>query len=456
MKWQPHDYQMRAISLMLGQGAAGLFLDPGLGKTSVTLAAFKILKDKGLAKKMLVVAPLRPMELTWPNEIRKWDTFSGLTHTILHGREKEANLHQEVDVYLINPEGLKWLYDRPNKPRFDIICVDESTKFKDSQTKRFKLLKEHIATFNRRWILTGTPVPNGLMDLFGQIFILDLGRALGRYITHYRNRYFYNPNVWDPYTWAARPGAFEEITERIAPLVLRLKAEDYIKMPELVDIDVHVQLPPEAAEQYKSIEDEFYAQIAGQEIVAENAAVAGGKCRQICNGALYYHDKDKMSREWVPVHNAKLDALEDLLEELGGAPVIIMYEFNHDLDRIRDRFGKDLPIFTGLTGSRLVKLEADFNEGKIPILLGHPSSMALGLNLQGACHHVIWFGMTWNYGDYDQSIRRVRRQGQKSTQVFNYRIVAMGTVDERVGLRLIAKRNLQEALNEAIQEKGNS
>jgi SNF2 family DNA or RNA helicase len=454
MEWVPHQYQEKAISLLLSQASAGLLLDPGLGKTAISLASFLILKEQGLAKKMLVIAPLRPMQLTWPSEIKKWDTFNGITFSIVHGKDKQEALDQDTDLYLINPEGLDWLYKSGgfSRHKFDILCVDESTKFKAHSTKRFKLLKENLDRFNRRWILTGTPVPNGLMDLFGQIYILDFGRALGRYITHYRNRFFFNPNPFDPYTWAGREGAFEEITERIAPLVLRLKAEDYLDMPELIDVDIPVELPPEAMEKYKAIEDDFILQLGTDTIVASNAAVAGGKCRQICNGAIYFTD-DIGERDWKPIHDEKLDALEDLLDELNGAPTLVLYEFNHDRERIEQRLG-ELPSFTGVTDKKQQKLIDDFNAGKIRTLIGHPGSIGHGLNLQGACSHVIWFGLTWNLEHYDQAIARIYRQGQTAERVFNYRIFAKSTLDERVAEALGKKTSLQDTLLEELQKRG--
>lgn len=449
LNFTPHEYQYRAIQLLVSQGAGGLFLDPGLGKTVCVLSAFMVLQRKGLANKMLVVAPLRVASKTWPDEIEKWAHTNHFTYVVLHGPEKLARLDEDVDIYIINPEGLLWLFDKKTiLPKFDVLCIDESSKFKNSQTQRFKLLKPNIPLFERRWILTGTPVPNGLIDLFGQLYILDLGRSLGRYITHYRMRYFYQ-NPWDMYTWLPRPSAHAEIVKAISPLILQLSAEDYLKMPDLVFKDLPIQLPPAAMKIYKEVEDDFISALESEDrVVAANAAVAGGKCRQIANGAVY------VGESFQKIHDAKLDALEDLLEELGGAPVLLLYEFRHDAARIIERFG-EMPILGGnLSESKLSNLVDRFNAGSVPILLGHPASMGHGLNLQGSCRHVIWFGIPWNLEHYDQAIARIYRQGQKAEAVIVYHLMGTGTADERVLKALGVKDKNQQTLLAALADTG--
>lgn len=443
--WTPHSYQKRAIQLMLSQGSAGLFLDPGLGKTSIALASFLILLNRGLAQKMLIVAPLRPVYKVWPDEIKKWAEFEGLEYSILHGKDKEERLEDDAHIHIINPEGLLWLLASKNLPRYDVLCIDESSKFKNSQTKRFKLLKTFLHTFKRRWILTGTPVPNGLEDLFGQIYILDLGAALGKYITHFRNQYFQRVG-YNLYEWRPVPGAFERVVDKISPLVLRMSAEEYLEMPELVNVVTKVTLPEKARTQYNEVEENFLTALEDGVLVAANAAVAGIKCRQIANGAVYLQDS-----EYVNIHDAKLEALEDLLEELGGAPTLVFYEFEHDLQRIRARLGEVPVLGSGISPRKLDGLITRFNAGEIPVLLGHPASMGHGLNLQGSCHHVIWFGITWNLEHYDQSIARVYRQGQKSERVFVYHIVAEETLDEKVMKTLASKDRNQQSLLDGLR-----
>lgn len=457
-QWAPHAYQVSAIKLLLSQGAVGLFLDPGLGKTSICLAAFKILKAKGFAAKMLIVAPLRPCYKVWPDEIKKWLDFTGLTYTVLHGKHKEKNLASNVDIYIVNPEGLAWLFAPTTvRPSFDILCVDESSKFKNSQTQRFKLIKPLLPGFARRWILTGTPVPNGLTDLFGQLYILDLGASLGRYITHFRREYF-NQSGYGGYDYTPKPDAFQRIIERIKPLILQLSAEDYLKMPELVTQDIAIDMPADAMKIYKMVEDGFFAEMESNKIVAANAAVAGGKCRQIANGAVYHAIEAPLTfqgikinwdKNYTEVHDAKLDALEDLIDELGGKPVLVLYEFEHDKERILKRFPQSR-AFTGLSQKKAGELQDAFNRGEVPMLLGHPDSMGFGLNLQETCHHVIWFGITWNLAFYDQAIARVYRQGQKAGTVFIYHLVAANTLDERVLKVLTAKDRTQQNLLTAL------
>lgn len=448
--WQPHDYQKRGIRLLLSQSAGGLFLDPGLGKTSICLAALKILKAKGYVSKCLIVAPLRPMYKVWPDEIEKWEDFKDLTYAILHGNIKEHNVRSTADIYLINPEGLLWLDGLPaaDVPAFDCIIIDESTKFKDSTTKRFRILKKILPTVARRWILTGTPVPNGISDLFGQIYILDAGRALGRYITHFRMQYF-ERSGYNLYEWKPRVGAFDEIVEKISPLILQLSADDYLAMPELKHLVIETELPAESMVRYRSVEDDFLSIAESGNIIASNAAVAGIKCRQLANGAVYDEN-----RNVIPIHDSKLEALESLFEELSGTPTLVMYEFQHDADRIMARLGK-LPIFSsGLSRAKLDSLINDFNEGRTPILLGHPASMGHGLNLQQSCHHIIWFGIPWNLEHYDQAIARIYRQGQKSGTVFVYHIVAKDTLDERVLKVLGGKDRTQQAVLGALGVSG--
>jgi len=441
-KWWPHDYQGRAVKMMISQGAVGLFLDPGLGKTSICLAALKVLRSAGYFRKALIIAPLRPMYSTWPAEVYKWEDFNDFTYAIIHGSEKAERLRCDVELYFVNPEGLKWLLSQPNLPEWDTLIVDESTKFKDSGTQRFRYLKGILPKFRRRWILTGTPIPNGLMDLFGQLYILDRGRSLGAYITHYRKEFF-EQSGWNKWDWTPQHGAFERIIEKIQPLILQLSAEDYLQMPELSFHDVPVELPPDARAIYKSVEDDFLAQLADPEklIVAANAAAAGTKCRQIANGAVYT-DAD---HNWEVIHAEKLDALEDLLEELNGHPVLVLYEYRHDFERLLRRF----PTAVSLKSGDVSAIVDRFNNGDIPLLVGHPASMGHGLNLQGSCHHVIWFGITWNLEHYDQAIARVYRQGQKN-HVMVYHIIAKDTKDEDVAAVLTQKDKTQQDLLKAL------
>jgi SNF2 family DNA or RNA helicase len=442
--WIPHEYQERAIRLLLGQASGGLFLDPGLGKTSICLATFEILKQQGLAKRVLIVAPLRPCYHVWPSEIEKWAEFGGLTYSILHGPNKMANLATDADIQIINPEGLLWLFQQKDLPQWDVLIIDESTKFKNSTTKRFKLLKPLIPRFMRRWILTGTPCPNGLEDLFGQIYLLDLGRSLGRYISHFRMQFF-TRSSWNVYEWTPQSDAFERVVELIRPLIIQLSAEDYLKMPELVYRNIVVDLPSEVMKTYREVEDQFITELEENKLVAANAAVAGIKCRQIANGRVYDSERNVLR-----LHEEKLDALESMVEEFNGQPTIVLYEFDHDRQAILERFPNTPVLGAGLSQAELKRVIQGFNAGQIPLILGHPASMGHGLNLQGACNHIIWYGITWNLEHYDQAIARVYRQGQENSHVFVYHIVAKDTLDERVLETLQSKDRTQQDLLGAL------
>lgn len=446
--WKPHDYQKKAIKFMLQNSCAGLLLDPGLGKTSITLAAIKVLKKEQLVSKTLIIAPLRVCYSVWPKEIEKWADFKDLSISILHGKNKEKNLEREADIYIINPEGLSWLFARNfKKLDFDMLVIDESSKFKATSSQRFKILRPILPYFKRRYILTGSPAPNGLLDLFGQIFILDLGNALGRYITHYRNTYFY-PTGFGGYEWKLQPGAEGRIQERIRPLTLRLDAEDYLEMPELIVNRVDVELTNVARQAYIEMEDELMAQMDKGDIVAANAAVASGKCSQIANGGIY--DEDHKAHF---IHDAKAVAVADLVSELSGTPALVAYEFGHDLIRLRDALGKTTPyIGGGVSPKKSAIIERAWNAGELEVLLGQPASIAHGLNLQQSGNHVIWHSLTWNFEHYDQFIRRIRRQGSKHKKVFVHHIVAKDTIDEVKLLALQRKNKTQKDLFEALND----
>lgn len=436
---------MRAVKLLLSQAAAGLFLDPGLGKTSTVLATIKILLEKNLIKKVLIIAPLWTVYNVWPTEIGKWENFRSLRCKILHGAKKADALQEDADVYVINPEGLKWLMHQKNTPHFDVLVVDESSKFKDSSTQRFKLLKPLLPSFKRRWILTGTPCPNGIQDLFGQMYILDFGRSLGRYITHFRNQFMDNVSFGMFPDWRPKPQAYSQVVERISPLVLQLSAEDYLQMPELVNTSIMVDLPPSARKLYDTVERDFVAEVENGHIIAANAAVAGVKCRQVANGAVYNADASTLH-----VHDEKLGALESIVDQLSGAPALVLYEFDHDRKRILAKY-PDAPVLGGGTSaSQAQAIIERFNRGEVPILLGHPASMGHGLNLQSSCHHIVWYGIPWNLEHYDQAIARIYRQGQASGRVFVYHIVARGTLDERVLVVLQDKDERQQGLLAAL------
>lgn len=455
--WEPKPYQERALEMMVKQASVGLLLDPGMGKTSTVLAGFDVLKSAGFMQKLLIIAPLRVCHSVWPNEVRKWQNFAHLRTSLIHGSvdQRLEALRADADIYLINPEGLLWLlneeYNLLQAHDFDGLCVDESTRFKNTTSKRFKLLRKYLPTFRRRWILSGTPAPNGIIDLFGQMLILEpSGAVLGKYITHFRNTYFI-PSGYGGYDWKLQEGAGEKILDKISPFVIRLTAEEHLDMPELRiggQWDVLVDLPPKARKVYDEVQSDFITLLGSGALVASNAAAAGTKCRQIANGAVYFTDQgdygqepDITRKDWVAIHTAKLDALESLLEELSGQPALIFYEFDHDRQRIQERL--DLPCLTGTSAKKGAKLVDAFNRGELRGLLAHPASAGHGLNLQESCQHVIWFGLTWNLENYQQGIDRVYRQGQDGA-VTVHRILTRGTLDERVA-EVLAHKDVEQS-----------
>lgn len=456
MKWTPHPYQKAGIQFGIQHACAGLIWDPGLGKTTTMLAIFKLLKARGMVKKMLVITPLRPAYLTWPAEGQKWEEFKGLDIRVIHGENKTWENVLAADVAVINPEGLGWLFSQTAGSKswpWQILCVDESTRFKHTQTQRFKLLRPVLEKFSRRYILTGTPAPNGLLDLFGQIFILDLGHALGRFITNYRMTYF-NPTGYGGYTWVPKPEAADKIQKRVAPLVHRLKAEDWLDLPPLIFNDVEVELPPNARAAYEAMEAIMISELESGKVVAANAAAVSGKCRQIANGGAYGQDADG-ERTALFIHDAKTDAVEEIVEELQGTPALISYEFDHDLGRLLKRFPDTPHIGGGVTPKKFKEIEAAWNAGELPLLFAQPSSVAHGLNLQnlpkGA--HIIRHSIGWDLEVEDQFIRRIYRQGYGGDRLIVHSIKAKDTVDEVVLKALARKDRTQKALLEALKEK---
>lgn len=465
-RWKPHKYQLKAVEFLLERLSAGLFLDPGLGKTSITYAAINVLKKQDLHEGTLVVAPRRPAIMVWPQEQARWHEFSDISVALVHGSKREELWAQPHDVYVVTYEGLLWLIKtgrlkgalRRRKVRN--IVFDELSKMKNTPTKRFKTIQPWLAQFDRRWGLTGSPAANGLMDLFGECFTLDLGRSLGKFITHYRFQFFdtYGDVRYPQFT--PKPGAEDAIYARIANLALRIDAEDHLTLPKLIPNKIMVDLPEKARRTYDELEAEFITEIEGQPFTAETAAALSQKCRQMASGAMYEDRVDPLTgvprtgrRKYAVLHDEKLDALEDLIEELNGQQLFVMYEYGHDLERILKRFG-DLPhIGGGTSDKKALEYEAAWNDGTLPILLGHPASVGHGLNLQRSnANQIAIFSLTWNYEYYDQFIRRLRRQGNNAPRVFVHHILARDTVDELIYNALSRKGSLQQRLHDALKE----
>lgn len=454
--WVPHDYQCRAVAFLMDQPNGALLLDPGLGKTSIVLAAFAKLKEMGVARKMLVIAPKRVCYLVWRQEGQEWKQFAHLKIGLLHGRHKDKVFEDDShDILLVNPEGIPWLSRRivgSWKDHFDTITLDELTKFKNAQAKRFKLLHPRIKNCARRWGLTGTPAPNGLRDLFGQMLILDDGQSLGKYFTHFRDRYFV-PG-FDGFSYHPQKGAEERIQERLKLNTLRMKAEDYITMPIMEPNKIVCEMDTKSRKAYDDMRREMVAEMEGGVVSAVNAAAAHNKLKQMAGGAVYVGDPvPGQKRKVVKIHDAKIDALVELVEGLAGQPLLVAYEFNHELERILERFPDTPYLGKGVSDPKTVEIEEAWNRNEIPMLLAHPASAGHGLNLQkGGASHLCWFSPTWDFELYDQFVRRLRRQGNTSSTIREHIIVMKNSIDDLVLEAIQDKDNTQARLLHGLSE----
>lgn len=625
--WVPHDYQKKAVKFLLSHGAAGLWLDPGLGKTMIDLYAFAQLQKARTARRMLVIAPLRVCWAVWPDEAKKWTQTSHLKVVVLHGPKKEQLLNEDADVFCINYEGLPWLLQKGRLAKLDcdLLSMDEIHKLKHSNTTRFKMLKPFLGRFTRRWGLTGTPAPNGLMDIFGQIYCLDLGDALGPFITAFRNKYFDATGFGD-YEWVLKPDekgdtkkTEEKIYKKIRPLILRI-GNDVLgdALPKLVFNDIKIDMPKDAMRVYVEMERKLITMLKdGTKINAVNTAVAAGKCLaegtevltdsgwkrienfdprdklwdgtewvsankllcmgskpvvechgvmmtldhkvmtaagwhtakeiiagesrneygradvrlpdgfsagrkqndtrkdaaqtggrglwhkicdtlcavcskrlagkgqsatsrvydivnagprhrftargndgapllvhnclQIANGSVYHQNDETWKRESKLVHKAKIEALVDLVEEIGGKPTLLLYSYDHDRALIRKAFPK-APQVADYSGKKSRELFDKWNRGEITLMVAQPQSIGHGLNLQGGGQHVLWFGLPWDLTIYQQAIDRLHRQGSAFTHVFVHHLMMKGTIDEAVLLALKGKDRTQRGLLLAMKK----
>lgn len=443
MKYKPHEYQSYATEFILSHPISAVFLEMGLGKSVITLSAiFDLCLDSFLVCKVLVIAPLRVARDTWPAEINKWDHLKGLSYSVVVGTEKERidALKKQSTLYIINRENVDWLVHKSGIPfHFDMVVIDELSSFKSYGAKRFKSLLKVRPSVKRIVGLTGTPSSNGLMDLWAEFRILDLGQRLGRYISHYRNTYFKpdKRNAQIIFSYKPLQGAEEEIYKQISDITISMKSTDYLKMPEYVSNEVFVTLSEKEWKVYSDFKADMVANLGDEEIDAVNAAVLSGKLLQMANGAVY----DSENKAHV-IHDKKLDALEDLIEGANGKPVLVAYWYKHDLERIKDRF----PV-RQIQSSKDIE---DWNDGKIPIAVIHPASAGHGLNLQSGGSTLIWFGLTWSLELYQQTNARLYRQGQKDTVIVHH-IITKNTIDEDVLLALTKKEKTQDALIDAVK-----
>jgi len=476
MKWVAKNYQLTALSFLLSNQRSGLFLDCGLGKTSTSLSLIKIIRSAKLSKGILLIAPLRVVYSVWPNEIEKWDNFNHLTHTILHDKTKSTLWGEPKDIYLINPEGLPWLFDELSKKLtngekcpFDTLIIDESTKFSNPATKvkktkrptRFGYLVNMLPLFKRRHIMTGTPASRTLEQLWSQSFILDEGATLGINFYKFRRKYFYTED-WNSYKWILRDGADNKIHKAIAPLVLEMSAEDHLDIPEILYNYIEVKLPNTAMRLYKEMEKKFFLEWDGLKASAEATAQSSMKCHQISNGRVYEDippDLEpeeirafKRTRKVIKIHKAKTEALSELIDELNGKPLLIAYHYKHDLDAILEVCGTNTPyIGSGVSPKESKALERLWNAGKLPILIGHPDSMGHGLNLQGSGNDICWYSLPYSLENYIQFNKRIHRQGVRAA-VRIHHLVSLGTLDKAILSRLGERAEQQIDLRKAINK----
>jgi SNF2 family DNA or RNA helicase len=448
-----HDYQNHCVSFLESRQQSMLILEMGLGKTAISLTAvLDLMFDSFEVSKVLVIGPLRVVNNVWPKEVAKWEHTSFLRMSVVSGtaRQRESALSTKADIYAINRENVKWLVDRYEKKRqrwpFDMVIIDELSSFKNHTSARWRAMRRIRPMVSRMVGLTGTPSPNGLMDLWAQVYLIDNGQRLGRFIGRYREAYFkpkeLNPFTGIVYRYEPLPGAEDAIYERISDITVSMKALDYLDMPECVMVDHEVQMDEAEKKVYETMKEDLLVELEGQTIDASNAAVLSGKLQQLSGGALYGEDG-----EVHIIHSRKLDMLEDLVEQANGQSVLVCYWFRHERQRIIEHLTKKGFEVRELLSSDDIN---DWNDGKVPVGLISPASAGHGLNLQDGGHILIWFSPIWSLELYQQTNARLWRQGQKNVVTIHH-IVTDGTVDERIMKALKSKEQVQEALIEAVK-----
>lgn len=449
MKYVPHDYQQYVIEYIIAHPTAAVFLDMGLGKTSISLTAiWELLFEYFEVHKVLVVAPIRVAYSTWPNEIQKWEHLKDLKYAVAVGTEAERlrALRTKADIYLINRENVQWLIEKSGIPfDFDMVIVDELSSFKNHDTKRFRALMKVRPKVKRIVGLTGTPSSNGYMDLFAEFKLLDMGERLGRFIGKFRAQYFDadKRNGQIIFSYKLKPGAEKAIIEKISDITISMKAKDYLSMPELVNSYHEVQMSGKEYKRYDELKKDLVLQLPEGDVTAANAASLSNKLSQMANGAIYADDENVMR-----IHNAKLDVLEDIIESANGKPVLVAYWFKHDLTRITERLNKLGVVYQKLDSEHSIR---NWNDKKLQVGLIHPASAGHGLNLQSGGSTLVWFGLTWSLELYQQTVARLWRQGQTDNTVVIIHIITKGTIDERIIKAIEQKDQTQSTLIDAVK-----
>ena len=435
MLYQPHDYQKYATRFIVEHPVAAVLLQMGLGKSVITLTAIaELALERFEVCRVLIIAPLRVARDTWPAEIQKWDHLKGLTYSVAVGTEAERRsaLQKNTLIHIINRENVQWLIEQSGLPfQYDMLVIDELSSFKSHQAKRFRALMRMRPRVAR---------VVGLMDLWAEFRLLDMGKRLGRFITHYREAFFLpdRRSAQQVFTWKPKPGAEDEIYRRISDITISMKSADYLRMPEYISNRVPVKLSREERRTYEQLKRELVISLRGAQIDAVSAASLSGKLCQLANGGIYDAEHNSLF-----FHERKLDALEDLIEGANGKPVLVAYWFKHDLQRIQERFDvREIRTSADI---------ADWNSGRIPVACIHPASAGHGLNLQAGGNTLIWFGLTWSLELYQQTNARLWRQGQRADAVVIHHIIAENTIDEQIMDALERKDTTQTALMNAVK-----
>jgi len=448
--WKPEQYQERGVEWLATRPAGALFLPPGMGKTSISLAAVSMVGQL-LNKRVrtLVIAPLTVCLTTWQTEPAKWRQFSHLKVGLAHGSDKELILQDDYyDVVVINYDGIAWMAPLLAKGHnFQILLCDELTRLKHTTSKRFKTLKPLLPGFLFRWGLTGTPAANGLMDLFGQCYVLDGGQRLGKFITHFRLKYFYQ-KAFDQYRYFIRDVEAKQLIEKISDMAMYLDPKDYLTLPPLIDVPLEVEFTKDEMVQYKVLEDDFILKLQDNIVTAANAGVLTSKLRQFTGGAVY-----SSTGVYDVVSRAKIDRLESLVEELAGEPLMVAYQFEHEYERLVKSFPDACAIRGGMSKNKLAETVEVWNQGQTPVLLVQPTAAALGLNLQFGGSVICWFSLTYNLEEYIQLIARLLRRGQ-TRSVMNYIISVKGTIDQHVAKVMVDKDATQNSVFEELKRLG--
>lgn len=450
MIYEPYPYQQYCAARIVADAAVGLFLDMGLGKTVITLDAINTLRyDRWAVQRVLIIAPKKVAEGTWTKEAQKWEHLRHLRISAVLGSQQKRlrALATPADIYVINRDNVAWLVDYfKNAWPFDMVVLDESSSFKNSQSKRFKALKLVRSRINRLVELTGTPASNGLIDLWAQIYLLDGGARLGRTLGQYRERFF-DPDKRSRtqiFSYTPKDGSMEYIQQAIGDICVSMKAEDYLNLPDRMFDDVPVVLDDKARKAYRQLERDLLLELDEGQITAASAGVLTGKLLQLCNGAVYDSEKRPLA-----IHNCKVEAFLEVLEQLNGQHCLVFYNFQHDRDRLLaalEPLGLRVRVYQSAAD------EDAWNAGEIDVLLAHPASCAYGLNLQNGGHHIVWFGLTWSLEQYEQANKRLHRQGQRHPVIVHH-LVVQGSMDEDVIESLRAKGDTQEALMDALKAR---